>query len=255
MNQLSRRLYLAMIFAFFYVPIAVVIIYSFNNSTYSLVWHGFTLDWYKQLWQDSDLLTSALHSFIIAILASTIATLLGTLASVSLYRYRFYGKKLLQLLLFILIGVPEIVMAVSFLLLFTLARIPLGFWTLLLAHTTFCLPFVALTVYGRITSIDKYIFEAARDLGAGDFLIFRKVIVPLLLPAIIAGWLLSFTLSLDDVIISYFVSGPGFSILPLTIFSMVRLGIRPEINALCTVLLVITLILVSWSQVNLNKKP
>lgn len=255
MNQLPRKLYLALIFAFFYVPIAIVIIYSFNNSTYSLVWHGFTFNWYHQLWQDSDLLTSALHSLLIALLASTFATTLGTTAAVSLYRYRFCGKKILQLLLFILIGVPEIVMAVSFLLLFTLAHIPLGFWTLLLSHTTFCLPFVALTVYGRITSIDKYIFEAARDLGAGDFLIFRKVIVPLLWPAIIAGWLLSFTLSLDDVIISYFVSGPGFSILPLTIFSMVRLGIRPEINALCTVLLALTLVLVSWSQIALSRKP
>jgi spermidine/putrescine transport system permease protein len=133
-------------------------------------------------------------------------------------------------------------------------KISLGFFTLLFAHITFCIPFVAVTVYSRITGLDKNIFEAARDLGAKDFTIFLRIIIPLLWPAIIAGWLLSFTLSLDDVIISYFVTGPDFQILPLQIFSMVRLGVTPEVNALCSVMFTVTLFIVIISQLMLRKK-
>ena len=144
-------------------------------------------------------------------------------------------------------------MAISLLLLYTLIKLPLGFWTLLLSHITLCMPYVTVVIYGRITSQDKYIFEAAKDLGASDFMIFRRIIIPLLWPAILAGWLLSFTLSLDDVIISYFVTGPSYEILPLTIFSLVRVGVKPEINALCSVLLILTLFIVLGSQLALRK--
>ena len=130
----------------------------------------------------------------------------------------------------------------------------MGFWTLLLAHTALCVPFVAVTVYSRVTALDADIFEAARDLGATDFTIFRKIIIPLLFPAIASGWLLSFTLSLDDVIISYFVSGPNFNILPLKIYSMVRLGVKPEVNALCTLMLLFTLFAVITSYQSIFKK-
>jgi spermidine/putrescine transport system permease protein len=149
---------------------------------------------------------------------------------------------------------PEIVMGISLLLLYSLLQIPLGFWSLLLAHTALCMPFVAVTVYSRITTLDRTIFEAAKDLGATDITIFSKIVIPLLLPGIIAGWLLSFTLSMDDVITSYFVSGPNYEILPLRIYSMVKLGVKPEINALCTILFLLTLLLVIASQIALRKK-
>jgi len=171
-----------------------------------------------------------------------------------LFRYRFFGKKILHALIFILILSPEIVMAISLLLMYSFLKVPLGFWTLLLAHTTLCIPFVAVTVYSRVTTLDTDIFEAAMDLGATDFTIFRKIIIPLLLPAIVSGWLLSFTLSLDDVIISYFVSGPTFDILPLKIYSMVRLGVKPEVNALCTLLLAFTLLIVITGYQSIFKK-
>lgn len=241
-------LYLGLIYLFFYIPIAVLIVYSFNNSSYSLVWHGFTTNWYHSLFSDSGLWLAVLHSLIIGVLAATFATIIGTLAAVSLYRYRFMGKGFLNGMIFILIVTPEIVMGISLLLLFSVLDMPLGFWSLLLAHITFCIPFVVVTVYSRITGMDKNIFEAAKDLGARELTIFTKITVPLLLPAIISGVLLCFTLSFDDVIISYFVSGPGFEILPLKIYSMARLGVKPELNALCSVTFILTLLLVVLSQ-------
>lgn len=254
MNRLGKILYPAFVYCFLYIPIAVVIIYSFNVSRYSLLWHGFTTQWYVELFHDHGLQIVALHSLTIGVLAATFASALGTLAAVSLYRYRFFGKQILHGLIFVLIVSPDIVMAISLLLLFTVIKIPLGFTTLLLSHITFCMPFVTVVVHSRIVSMDKYVFEAAKDLGASDFMIFRRIIVPLLWPAILAGWLLSFTLSLDDVIISYFVTGPTFGILPLRIFSEVRVGVKPEINALCTVLLFLTLTIVLVSQLALRKK-
>jgi spermidine/putrescine transport system permease protein len=157
--------------------------------------------------------------------------------------------------IFILILSPDIVMGISLLILFSMLNVPLGFWSLLLAHVTFCIPFVVVTVYSRIMSFDEYIFEAAKDLGAKDAVILSRIILPLLWPALFAGWLLSFTLSIDDVIISYFVAGPDFEILPLKIYSLVRLGVKPEINALCTVTFGLTLLLITLSQIISRKKP
>lgn len=254
MNKLTKYLYTSFVYLFLYLPIAVVITLSFNQAQRSLLWKGFSLRWYSELFHDTDLLVVAGHSITIGILAATFATLIGTLAAVVLFRYNFFGKKLLNGLLFILIILPEIVMGISLLLMYSVLKIPLGFWSLLFAHITLCMPFAAVTIYSRITTLDHDIFEAARDLGANDITIFFKIIVPLLLPAIIAGWLLSFTLSLDDVITSYFVAGPNYEILPLRIYSMVKLGIKPEINALCTLLLAMTLVLVIAAQLALRKK-
>lgn len=253
-KSIANIAYLTSIYLFFYIPILVLIIYSFNNSQYSLLWHGFTLDWYKELFTDSDLWMAAWHSFYLGLGAATVATVIGLLAAVCLYRYRFIGSHLLNGLIFILILSPEIVTGASLLILFTLISLPLGFSSLLLAHISFCIPFVIVTLFSRLVSFDKNIFEAAKDLGASEWVIFTRILVPLLWPALFAGWLLSFTLSLDDVIISYFVAGPEFEILPLKIYSMVRSGIKPEINALCTVLFGVTLVLVVLSQLALRKK-
>lgn len=254
MNKTAKSIYLTLIYAFLYFPILVVIIYSFNNATRSLVWHGFTLKWYRYLIQDHSLLVVAGHSLIIGILAASIASFMGTVAATSLYRYKFFGKKFLHGLLFILIVSPDIVMAISLLMLYSMINLPLGFWSLLLAHITFCMPFIAIIIYSRISSLNKFILEAAKDLGANDATIFYRILIPLLWPGILAGWLIGFTLSLDDVIISYFVTGPGFQILPLKIYSMVRMGVKPEINALCSILLLLTLLFVLGSQLILRKK-
>lgn len=255
MKQLPAFSYLTGIYLFFYIPILVLIAYSFNNAQYSLVWHGFSSRWYSELFSDSDLWIAVMHSLILGVSAAFIAMIIGGLTAISLYRYQFFGRRLLYGSIFILILSPDIVMGISLLILFSLLHLTLGFWSLLLAHITFCIPFVVVTVYSRIVSFDQYIFEAAKDLGAKDSIILTRIILPLLWPALFAGWLLSFTLSIDDVIISYFVAGPDFEILPLKIYSMVRLGVKPEINALCTVTFGLTLLLIIISQLALRKKP
>lgn len=249
MNRLLKSSYVLGIYLFLYTPIFVLVTYSFNDSTYSLLWQKFTWRWYESLWQNTDLQIVALHSLIIGVLAASFATFIGTLTAICLYRYEFFGKKMIYALIFILIVSPDIVTGISFLILFSSLKMPLGFWTLLIAHIAFCTPFVTITVYSRLTGQDKNIFEAAKDLGATEGVIVRKVLIPLIWPAIAAAWLLSFTLSLDDVLVSFFVNGPGFDILPLKIFSLVRVGVKPEINALCSVMFVLTIIIVTIYQV------
>jgi spermidine/putrescine transport system permease protein len=246
--------YLVLIYAFFYIPIILLIVYSFNNTQYSLLWHGFTWNWYGSLFANRNLWIAALNSLFLGLAAASCATSIGMLAAVSLYRYQFVGHNFLNGLVFILILTPEIVTGVALLILFTVINLPLGFLSLLLAHISFCIPFVIVTTYTRLIGLDNNIFEAAKDLGANDWVIFSRVMLPLIWPALFAAWLLSFTLSLDDVIISYFVAGPEFQILPLQIYSMVKSGIKPEINALCSVIFIITLLLVSLSQFVLRRK-
>jgi spermidine/putrescine transport system permease protein len=253
-NRLSKISYLILMYVFLYLPIAVLIIFSFNKNVHSLLWHGFTLNWYHQLFQDSDLATVTWHSFTLALSAATSATALGAFISVTLFRYRFFGRSLLNGLLLVLIIVPDIVIAISMLLLFRFLNLHLGFTSLLIAHIAFCMPFVYITVSSRAYHLDPAMIEAAKDLGATESTIFFKIIIPLLWPALVTSWLLSFALSFDDVIISFFNSGPDFSVLPLKIFSMVRIGVSPEVNALCTILLGFTLLIVLSSQLLLRKK-
>lgn len=172
----------------------------------------------------------------------------------ALYRYRFRGKQIMQSVLFILMVSPDIVMGVALLVLFMSLGLKPGFLTLLLAHTTFCLPFVTVTVSSRLAGFDGHLIEAAQDLGAGEFQAFRHVLLPMLLPAVVAGWLLSFTLSMDDVIISFFVTGPEFDILPLRVYSMVRLGVKPDVNALSAIMFGLTVVIVFTSQLLLRRK-
>ncbi|MBN1683885.1 MAG: ABC transporter permease subunit [Gammaproteobacteria bacterium] len=243
-SQSIPLVYISVIYILLYIPIVVFIVYSFNNATFSAVWHGATLKWYQTLLSDTPILRVTGHSLVIATLSSTIATFLGALASFALFEYRFHGKKLIFTLIFILIVVPDLMFGIALLVLYTFLKFPLGFWSLLLAHISFCFPFVIVITLSRLKDMDKNIFEAARDLGATDLMIFIRIIFPLLLPALIAGWLLSFTLSMDDVIISFFVSGPTYQILPLYIFSLVHVGVTPEINALCTVIFGLTLLVI-----------
>jgi len=255
MNKVFRPLFLFAVYFFFYVPLALLILQSFNNSQFSLVWHGFTWDWYRILLRDSHLITASWHSLILAILAASIATSLALLATVALLRYRFRGHKIFNGMIFILLLVPDIVMGTALLVLFSWLNLPLGFFSLLLAHISICAPFAFVALQSRFLTLDPYLFEAAQDLGAKDSTIMRKIIIPLVWPGILSALLLSFTLSFDDLVISYFVSGPSFEILPLKIYSLVRIGIKPEVNALCTVILCITLSLVILAQrIILRKK-
>ena len=248
------RIYLIFIYLFLYVPIFVLILYSFNESKYSVAWKGFSLKWYEKLFQNSSLVDAAINSVSIAFFSASIATLLGTIGAVAIYRYHFRGKKFLKSMVYILILSPEIVMGIALLILFVLIGLKLGFFSLLIAHVTFCLPFVIVTVLSRLSGFDRSIIEAAKDLGASGFYTFSHIILPSIAPAVIAGFLLSFTLSLDDVIISFFVSGVEFEILPVKIFSMVRLGVKPEINALCAIMFIVTIVIVWISQLLMKEK-
>jgi len=237
-----------------YLPIAVLVINSFNASKYGNHWTGFTFKWYEKLFSNEGLMQAAGHSVLIAITSATLATIIGTLAAVALHRYQFKGKAVLSSMVFVSMLTPEIVLAIALLIIFILLGIQLGFWSLLLAHITFCLPFVIVAVYSRLKGFDMKMLEAARDLGATEGRVFTKIILPLALPAVASGWLLSFTLSLDDVIVSAFVTGPSYEILPLKVYSMVRVGVSPEVNAISTTLLVVSLILVIISQLLLREK-
>ncbi|HEM8879564.1 TPA: spermidine/putrescine ABC transporter permease PotC [Providencia stuartii] len=240
--------FMAIVYAYLYIPIIILIVNSFNESRFGISWQGFSTKWYELLINNDSLLQAAGHSLTMAIISATFATIIGTLTAVALFRYRFRGKPFVGGMLFVVMMSPDIVMAISLLVLFMLLGVSLGFGSLLFSHITFCLPFVVVTVYARLKDFDVKMLEAARDLGAGEFTILRKIILPLAFPAVVAGWLLSFTLSMDDVVVSSFVTGPSYEILPLKIYSMVKVGVSPEVNALATVLLIMSLVLVCLSQ-------
>ncbi|MBD1572852.1 spermidine/putrescine ABC transporter permease PotC [Vibrio sp. S17_S38] len=246
--KVVKSSFMSLVYLFLYLPILVLIANSFNASRFGIRWDGFTTKWYGDLLHNNSLIQAAGHSITIAVISSTAATIIGSLTAVALFRYQFKGKGAVNGLLFIVMMSPDIVMAISLLALFLVVGFQLGLLTLLISHITFCLPFVVVTVYSRLKGFDVKMLEAARDLGASEWIILKRILLPLAKPAVAAGWLLSFTLSLDDVIISSFVTGPSYEILPLKIYSMVKVGISPEVNALATVMLVVSLILVVCSQ-------
>ncbi|ACA31336.1 spermidine/putrescine ABC transporter permease PotC [Histophilus somni] len=253
MSRLLRNVFLFVVYAYLYIPIIILISNSFNNDRFGNTWKGFGFQWYERLFNNDTLIQAAIHSITIAFFAASLATIIGTLTAIALYRYRFRGKQAISGMLFIVMMSPDIVMAVSLLALFMIVGISLGFWSLLLAHVTFCLPYVVVSVFSRLKGFDNKMLEAAKDLGAGEVTILRKIILPLALPAIVSGWLLSFTISLDDVVVSSFVSGVSYEILPLKIFSLVKTGVTPEVNALATLMIIFSLILVILSQLVAKK--
>ncbi|MBG6244992.1 spermidine/putrescine ABC transporter permease PotC [Candidatus Symbiopectobacterium sp. 'North America'] len=254
MGRLLRSGFMSLIYAYLYIPILILIVNSFNQARFGINWQGFTLEWYRLLLNNDSLLEAASHSLTMAVFSATFATAIGSLTAVALYRYHFRGKPFVSGMLFVVMMSPDIVMAISLLVLFMLLGISLGFWSLLFSHITFCLPFVVITVYSRLKGFDIRMLEAARDLGASEIIILRKIILPLAMPAVAAGWLLSFTLSMDDVVVSSFVTGPSYEILPLKIYSMVKVGVSPEVNALATILLLLSLLLVLSSQLILRDR-
>lgn len=231
-----------LVYFFLYAPMAVMTIYSFNDSKFQAVWQGFTWKWYVQLWKNQAILSAAHNSVTVAIASTLISTVIGTMTAVALTKYKFRGKNLMNGLIYIPVVIPDIVMGVSLLALFVFLGIGLGLHTIVIAHVAFSISFVVLVVRARLEGFDPALEEAARDLGAGPWRAFRLVTWPLIKPGVIAGALLAFTISLDDFIITFFTAGAGSTTLPLKIYSMVKFGVTPEINALSTVILgIITL--------------
>ncbi|TAK47688.1 MAG: ABC transporter permease [Xanthobacteraceae bacterium] len=224
--------------AFLYLPIAVLVIYSFNASKLVTVWGGWSLRWYAGLLDDRAMLEAAWMSLRVAFVSATAATVLGTLAAVALSRAgRFAGRTLFSGMLYAPLVLPEVITGLALLLLFVALDAGRGFWTVTLAHTTLTMCFVAVVVQARLGGIDRSLEEAAMDLGCAPARAFIAVTLPLIAPAVAAGWMLAFTLSLDDLVIASFTTGPGATTLPIRIYSEVRLGIRPEINAICTLMI------------------
>jgi len=237
------------VLGFFYLPIAVLVVNSFNPARFSSRWQGFSLVWYRRLFESPEVWLALRNTLIVAIAVTAISVVLGTLAAFALHRYA--GSRLQRVhytLVYAPLVVPEILMGISLLMLFVAAGVPLGLGTIILAHVTFCVSFVAMTVLGRLQDFDFSVVEAARDLGAGWGQTVRRVLVPMLMPGIAAGALLAFTLSVDDFVITFFVAGPGSTTLPLRIYSMIKFGAPPMINALSTLLLAVTVTAVLASR-------
>jgi len=230
------------VYGFLYVPLAVVVIFSFNDSTLNAEWVGFTTAWYARLLENDEMLGAAVNSLIIALLSASIATVLGAMAGIALHRW---PMRWLPFLVITPVAMPEILLGVSLLLFFRqVLDLTLGFFSILIAHITFSIGFVAIIVRARLAGMDESLFEAARDLGATPWRTFRRITLPLILPALVAGFLMSFTLSIDDFVITFFVAGVGVTTLPLQIYSMIKVAVTPEVNAVSTLLMALTLTLI-----------
>lgn len=260
-NSLLGRGYMGLIMAFLYAPIAVLIVFSFNSSKSRALWTGFTLDWYKKMFTNEMILSSLANTLIIAIISTIIATIIGTLAAIGINAMNRWVKSLVLNITYMPIINPEIVTGVSLMLLFVFVRdrlglpIEMGFLTLVLAHVTFSIPYVILNVLPKLSQMDNNIYNAALDLGCNPAMAFIKVVIPEIMPGIISGFLMAFTFSIDDFIISYFVSGTTFSTLPITIYAMTRKKVSPEINALSTVVfIVVMLVLIASNYVDAKRE-
>jgi putrescine transport system permease protein len=229
--------------AFLYLPIAILVIYSFNASRLVTVWAGWSTRWYAELFQDEAMLAAAWVSLRVALLSATVATILGTLAALALVRMgRFRGRLLFSGMIYAPLILPEVITGLSLLLLFVTASIDRGFWTIVIAHITLTVGFVTVIVQARLLGFDRSIEEAAMDLGAPPVTTFFVITLPLIAPAVAAGWMLAFALSLDDLVLASFATGPGATTLPIRIYSEVRLGVKPEINAICTIMVAVVAI-------------
>jgi putrescine transport system permease protein len=244
-------------FAFLYLPILLLVIYSFNESRLVTVWGGFSTRWYGELLQNQALIDAAWVTIRLAFLSATVATVLGTMAAVTLVRRgRFFGRTLFSGMVFAPLVMPEVITGLSLLLLFVAVDFDRGFWTVTLAHITFAMCFVAVVVQSRLLTFDASLEEAAADLGAPPLKAFLLVTLPVIFPAVLAGWMLAFTLSLDDLVIASFTTGPGATTLPMRIYSQVRLGVTPEINAISTIMIaVVTLAVVVTTLVTKARAP
>jgi spermidine/putrescine transport system permease protein len=248
------RVYSIFVYAFIYAPILILIIFSFNSQKLNIHWEGFTLKWYKVLFNDAQILLATRNTLLIALISTLIATIIGTMAALAMHRYRFPLYNTSETVMYIPIVIPEVVMGISLLVFFVMINFTLGLTTITLSHIAFSIPFVALVVRARLHGYDKAIDEAAMDLGANELTTFWRVTLPTIMPGVLAGAMLALTLSLDDYVITYFTAGPGSTTLPLRVFSMVKTAVTPEINALSSIWVLIIFVLLAIGQIAQRKK-
>ena len=241
-----------LVYLFLFLPISVIVVNSFNATTTKpyMSWKGFTFDWYVKLWSNSSLIEAFGNTMIIAIVSTILATIIGSLGAIGMYKYKFKGKSIIDGLLYVPVVIPEIVLGISLLTIFSKVNIPRGMLTLILSHVTFCVPFVIFNVRARLSGYDNSIEEASMDLGANRLVTFFNITLPVLVPGIFGGALLAFTLSIDDVIISYFVYGQTKTY-PLKVMESVKSGVAPDVNALSTIILIGTILFVALTQSDL----
>ena len=252
MKPLSM-LYVGLVYAFLYLPIIVVVLFSFNTSRLNIQFEGFTLEWYSKMFQNELLMNAFWNTIIVAAVSTFLSTTIGTLCAVGLNRFEFKLKKLVSTTLYIPIVIPELVFGIAMLILFSSIHMPMNLFTLIVSHVTFSLPFVVITVRSRLAGFDRSIEEAARDLGANEIHTFFRVTLPMIAPGVISGAMLALTLSFDDVVVSFFTSGPESQTLPLRILGMVKKGISPDVNALSTLMIVGTVSILLMTTLIQNK--
>ena len=236
------HLYLGLVMAITYLPLIMVVIFSFNDSKLTVSWKGFTLSWYQELFHDAALIEALKNSLILGGVSCLVAAVIGTLGAIGMARVNYKSKGMMEYLSTAPIMVPEIILGMVFMAFFSLLNLPFGMLTLVLAHSAFCIPYVYMMVKARLVGIDKSLEEAAMDLGASPRRIFWDITLPLIMPAVLSGCVLAFAMSFDDVVISIFVNGPKRSTLPIKVYTQLKTGVTPEINALCTVILTVVIL-------------
>ncbi len=244
-----ENIYIGLVFLFLFLPIIVLVFYSFNTSKLNINFEGFTLKWYVELFRNKDLLEAFKNTMIVGLTSTTISTVIGTISAIGLKKYDFPGKKFINNLLYIPVIIPEIVLGISLLSIYTVLKLELGLATLILSHIVFSIPYVLISVRSSLAASSPNLEEAAADLGASKLKTLWYITIPTAYPGIKSGALLAFTLSLDDVVISYFTAGPGSNTLPLKLFSMIKTGVSPDVNALSTLILLVTVIILTTSTI------
>ena len=254
MKKLFPKIILGLVFLFLYLPIIVLIVFSFNNTKLNIIFEGFTLNWYKELLSNTTLLNALKNTLIVATTSTLVSTIIGTISAFGLYKFNFKGKKLIDAILYVPIVIPEIVLGISLLSIYTLMNFSLGLITIIIAHITFSIPYVIVSVRSSLQGMNPQLEEVSSDLGANSIQTFFRVTLPSIAPGIFSGALLAFTLSMDDVVISYFTSGPEGNTLPLYIYSMIKSGITPDVNAMFSIIIFITLLILTIYSVVMFKK-
>ncbi|MED9965330.1 MAG: ABC transporter permease [Blautia sp.] len=253
-NSKFAAFYMGVIFLLMYIPIAVVIVFSFNESKLPVSFTGFSLKWYQQLFADSDMLEALRNSLVLGVLSCGISAVIGTFGAVGLSRIHWRTKGALEYISILPLMIPEIILGMVLMAFFYMLGLPFGMLTLLIGHTVFCVPYILMEVKARLVGMDPSLEEAARDLGAGAFRAFLDVTLPLIMPVVISGSLLAFAMSMDDVVISIFVNGPRISTLPIKVYTQLKTGVTPEINALCTIMLAVTLLVLLLRSIFARRK-
>ena len=226
-----------------YLPIAVVIVFSFNESKFPVRFTGFSLKWYQELFSDSAMIEALGNSLFLGVVSCFVSAVIGTLGAVGLSRIHWKTKGILEYISILPLMIPEIILGMVLMAFFYMMNLPFGMLTLLIGHTVFCVPYILMEVKARLAGMDPSLEEAARDLGAGPFRAFWDIILPLIMPAVMSGSLLAFAMSMDDVVISIFINGPRLSTLPIKVYTQIKTGVTPEVNALCTIMLAVTLLI------------